>query len=186
MGKTIFLLLLLIISIQAKSLDFYKEDISFRLTPHTFYVNGIYFFKNNTDADLKRLIYFPVDSSNNSLDSIRIFNLSKIYSLVPREKRTNGFFFEIDVNANDSALYQIRYQQKISSDSVKYILRSTKSWQRPLKSALYKLVVDKSLRIENFTYEPDKIYDFEDNKVYLWLKNEFLPDCDLIFKFKIL
>ena len=83
-------------------------------------------------------------------------------------------------------LYQIKYQQKIGSDSVKYILKSTQIWGKPLTSAVYKLIVDKSLRIENFTFEPDTVYDFEDAKIYLGNKEAFLPSDDLVLKFKTL
>ena len=185
MKKSLLILLFIFISIQAKTLDFYKEDITFRLNPHTFYVDGLYYFQNNGNVNIKRLTYFPVDSSNNTLDSIQVFNLTKMHPVELRKKKSNGFLFNIEVNANDSAIYQIKYQQKIGSDSIKYILESTLSWGRPLTSAVYKLIVDKSLRMENFTFKPDKVYDFEDSKVYLWKKEAFLPRDDLVFKFKI-
>ena len=169
----------------AQSVDFYKEDITFKLNKNKFCVDGIYYFRNNTDKIQKDLIYFPVKSicPNSEADSVNVFNLSKMLSVKISKKSANGFFFILEVDAGDSAHYQIKYQQDICCDSVLYILKSTQRWGKPLSSGIYKLLAHKSIKVNYFSYEPDKEYNIDDFYIYSWKKKDFFPNQDIVFKF---
>lgn len=170
----------------AQTLDFYKEDITFTVTATSFYVDGIYYFHNNSDIAKRNLIFFPVNSTCQYYenDSVKIFDLLNMRPIKITKHSNNGFFFTLEVNAMDSAVYRIKYQQDICSDSVIYILKSTLKWDYPLTSATYKLLVPDTMDINYFSYLPDTTYEFEEFFVYLWERSHFLPDKDMIFKFK--
>lgn len=184
--KIIIIVLFFSLSLTAQSIDFYKEDITFKITPDKFYVNGLYYFKNKTDKIRKNLIYFPVTPTcvNNVADSIDIFNISKLQSIEISKKTSNGFFFILETGAHDSTIYQIQYQQDICGDSALYVLTSTQKWNKPLSSGTYKIMVPDSLKIEYFSYQPDSTYYFTNFNVYYLERKDFIPNRDLVLKFK--
>lgn len=183
--KIITFLFICFSNVIAQSVDFYREDITFRLSDTKFQVDGIYYFYNNTDQKQKNLIYFPVKPicANNKIDSIQVINLSKMKVVSISQKTANGFIFVLEANAQDSTLYQIKYQQDICSDSAIYILKSTQKWGKPLVAGQYKLIVPNSIKINHSSYEPDKKYYFNDFYVYAWQERDFYPNRDMIFKF---
>lgn len=156
------------------------------INDNKFFIDGIYYFNNNTDKTQKNLIYFPVNSTcvNSKLDSVKVNNLLRMQTIAISKKTTNGFFFVLEVDARDSTLYQIKYQQDICCDSVIYTLKSTQTWGKPLSLGIYKLIVPKSVKVKYFSYEPDNKYYFDNFYVYFWQKRDFFPDQDMIFKFK--
>lgn len=184
--KIIIIVLFFSLNLIAQSIDFYKEDITFKITQTKFYVNGLYYFKNRTDKIQKNLIYFPVTPTcvNNVADSIDIFNISKLQSIEISKKTSNGFFFILETGAHDSTIYQIRYQQDICGDSVLYVLESTQKWGKALSSGIYKIIVPDSLKTTYFSYKPDSTYYFTNFNVYYLERKDFIPDRDLVCKFK--
>jgi hypothetical protein len=184
--KIIFIVLFFSLNLFAQSIDFYKEDITFKLTPTKVYVSGLYYFKNKTDKIQKNLIYFPVIPTCiiNVADSIDIFNLSKLHSVEISKKTSNGFFFILETGANDSTIYQIQYQQDICGDSALYVLESTQKWGKALSSGIYKIIVPDSLKIAYFSYKPDSTYHFTNFNIYYLEKKDFIPDRDIVLKFK--
>ena len=183
--RTTILILFLSLNLFAQSIDFYKEDITFKLNKTKFYISGLYHFKNTSDKLQKSLIYFPVIPTciTNKADSINIINLSNLQH-VPYNRKTSGFTFLLESKANDSTIYQIEYEQDICGDSALYILESTQKWVKPLRSGIYKLIVPDSLEIEFLSYEPDSIYSFTNYKIYYLYKINFFPDRNLVFKIK--
>ena len=73
----------------------------------------------------------------------------------------------------DTVYINIAYTQTLLKNNV-YILRSTKSWGKPLQKAQYALTVHDSLSIESISYPTDSQKD----NVYYWEKQNFLPSKD--------
>lgn len=184
--KLILVLLLFSPFLLAQSLDFYKEDITFKIDGTEFNVDGIYYFRNHTTRELRNLIYFPLSPAcpHDGMDSVKIFDLIDMRPINLIRKAKHGFHFPLEVQALDSAVYRIKYRQAICSDSVRYILKSTLKWGKLLKAATFKLLVPDTLKIKYFSYLPDTTYRFDEFSVYLWQKKDFLPDKDMIFKFE--
>lgn len=182
--KIIIIVLFFSLNLLAQSIDFYKENITFKITPTKFYVNGLYYFKNKTNTIQKNLIFFPVTPTciNNVADSIDLFNISKLQSVEISKKISNGFFFILETGAKDSTIFQIRYQQDICADSALYVLKSTQKWDKPLSSGIYKIIVPDNLKIKYFSYQPDSTYYFSNFNVYYLEKKDFIPDQDFVLK----
>jgi hypothetical protein len=164
---------------------FLKEDITFRLNQEYFLIDGYYWFLNQSHTNCERLIYFPFGDTANTgiVDSIEVFKMPQGEFQNIRDNNKYGFSFNLSIAASDTAIFRIKYRQKIIGDSAKYILRSTQSWNRPLESAEYKLIVNKSMDIKRFSYYPDKVYTINEEKIYFWKRNDFMPECDLVFHF---
>lgn len=168
-----------------QGIDFFKEDIVFRIEKGHFYVEGNYWFANTTGAKLECGIYFPLSYSNqgSDVDSVSVYRIPKGEHLQIYELNNSGFSFKMELEAKDSSIYQIKYVQKIAGDSAMYVLRSTQSWSKPLKNAEYKLITGKAVVIKKFSYEPDKVYNLGGKKIYYWKRNTFMPERDMIFYF---
>ena len=84
------------------------------------------------------------------------------------------------ISANDTTMYRIGYRQIVKNGCVKYILTSTAEWNRPLEWAKYKLIADDKAEINKFSYEPDRLYQFNNEKIYSWERRNFFPEFDFV------
>jgi hypothetical protein len=167
--------------------SFVREDITFRIDDSYFCVNGFYWFTNQSDRNVEKLIYFPFGAVSDSerIDSIGIVNVSTRTKQKPTHSDEHGLSFTATIPAGDTALYNIRYRQQIAGDSVRYILMSTQTWKRPLESAEYKLVINiTQVRMMGFSLQPDTLYTIGGEQVYYWKRRDFMPTSDLVFHFK--
>jgi hypothetical protein len=185
--KSIFLLLFLFnSSVYSQGLSFFKEDITFTLDRKYFIVDGFYWFANQSDMRCENVIYYPFGNSSEKekVDSIEVYNISQ--NTIPKiiNRDIKGFTFLLDIAGRDTEVYHIKYFQKVASDSVKYILISTKQWNKALDHAEYKLIVDKQIEFTSCSYKPDRVYDINNSKIYYWARSNFMPTSDMIFHFK--
>ncbi len=169
-----------------QGIDFYKEDIVFKVNNGYLYVDGYYWFANTSNEKIGSAIYFPFRDINESgaVDSVSVYRIPQGEFQQINDLNNFGFSFRMELSAKDTSTYQISYRQKIIGDSAKYILRSTQSWNKPLKAAEYKLIVNPNIDVIRFSYEPDNIYNIDGKKIYYWKRNDFLPGCDMIFHFR--
>ncbi len=130
---------------------------------------------HNNKNEVQQII-FPFDHETNLIDSIRIINLNTFRN-VEFKRLKNSVYFKIYVPANDIVDLNIFYRQKISETN-KYIIASTQSWGEHLKKAVYSLTTERDLKIKSFTYEPDSVKIINSKKVYLWVKQNFMPKND--------
>lgn len=186
-GKAIVIFFLLLGSrALAQEVIFFKEDITFRLSGKYFYVDGTYWFSNSSRHEVQRLIYypFPAAGKSGSVDSMDVFDLSKGAEPEISNRTDAGFSFILKMSSHDTSLYHIAYRQKLNGDSAMYILRTTQAWNRPLEYAEYRLMIGDSIDVTGFSYDPDKVYTIEGNKIYLWKRVDFMPEKDFVIHFK--
>lgn len=164
--------------------DFFKEDITFRLNRNHFQVEGFYWFSNNSDKPVISEIFYPFPNySNERIDSISVFSISAGQKLKFEHDGEHGVTFMLEVNPHDSTLIRVTYNQVLKSDSAIYILRTTKHWGKPLVSAEYKLIIPDTFEIRAFSYTPSKSYIIQNQKIFYWKMEHFMPDRDMIFCF---
>lgn len=181
MGKTLLLLSVLVIAfcseiLAQRSVSFYEEYIDFKLDSRSFCVNGIYSFVNVTDKEIHQQIMFPFAGKTADIDSIRILNLNTGQAL-RFNRLESAVVFNINLSACDSVDVNLFYRQKRTTNNT-YILSSTQSWGKPLETAVYALTVGSDIEIKSFSYEPDTVKLINNQKVYLWKKNDFMPVTD--------
>lgn len=186
MKEVINIVLILSSSIFSQGVIFFGEDITFRLDKEYFIVDGIYCFFNETDKPVEKIIYYPFPSHNTTgeVDSISIYNISEQKEENALEISDNGFRYLLMIAANDTTIYRIGYRQRVRISCVKYILTSTAEWNKPLEWAKYKLVADDKAEINKFSYEPDRSYQFDNEKIFYWERRNFLPEFDFVICIK--
>lgn len=180
MKAAINIVLILSTSIFSQGVNFFGEDITFRLDKEYFIVDGIYWFVNESDNPIEKIIYypFPTDSVTGEVDSISIYNISEQREEMALEIRDNSLRYLLLMAAHDTTIYRIGYRQRVRNGCAKYILTSTAGWNRPLEWANYKLIADDKTEINNFCYEPDRLYELDNEKVFYWERRNFLPEFD--------
>jgi hypothetical protein len=182
----IFNIFLVLIGNAQNKIEFVSEDITFEILEDEFYINGTYFFKNLNDTCTETIIDYPFPQDEymgnvNNFDIYTDTNKTK-YSIIDiSDKRA---IFASENCDNRLYFFNIKYQQKILKDSVKYILTTTKSWNKSLQNADYKLIVPENLEITFFSYYPDDELEAEKKKIYFWHMDNFYPDEDFIIKYK--
>lgn len=181
MGKMLLLLGLLVFAfcsdaLAQRNVSFYEEYIDFSLDSSSFCVNGIYSFVNVTDKEIHQQIMFPFAGKMAEIDSIRILNLNTGQAL-RFNRLESAVVFNLHLSAKDSVDVIVFYRQKRSTKNT-YILSSTQSWGKPLETAVYALTVGSDIEIKSFSYEPDTVKVINNQKVYLWKKNDFMPVAD--------
>lgn len=155
---------------------FFEEHIDFSLDSNYFSINGIYSFQNKNNRNITQHIAFPFAEKSTKIDSIRIIDL---YSgrEIDFNRKDNFIFFFVYLPVNDTVDVNIFYRQKTAVNN-KYIITSTQSWGKPLKTAIYTLTTGKNVKIKSFTYLPDSVNELDNKTVYLWEKHDFIPEND--------
>jgi hypothetical protein len=188
--RRIFLLLsvlLLTRTLVAQSFDFYKEEISFGIDTVFFSVSGDYYFRNNTGRTLSPEITYPVRrcTPGKPFDTVMAYDISG--SGLPLKMTISDTLGRFMINLPPYAYKMIRvfYRQRHNGTAARYILLTTKNWNKPLEDARYSLVIRKNIVIDQFSIAPDRSVDFGDTTVYYWKRKNFMPERDFEVKFRI-
>jgi hypothetical protein len=130
-------------------------------------------------------MFYPFGNDNGErIDSVEVLNIEQGSNDKNFNFTERGLSFLLEINARDTVIFNIRYNQRICNDSVKYILMTTRLWNKPLESAEYKLMIGEHVKLTKFSYRPDKIYSIEGKEIVYWIRNKFMPVSDMVFHFK--
>jgi hypothetical protein len=172
MSRLILILLFVIpINLLAQQkLEFIGERIDFAINRNRFTINGIYYFANNSEQEIKQTILFPFSKNTDSIAIKRVFNLTYCENLNFQELE-NAVAFKILVLPKDTVKINIAYSQNTVKENI-YILESTQTWGQALKRADYSLTFDTSIQIDKLSLKPDSL----ENNVYYWKRKDFYPN----------
>ena len=159
-------------------MEFFREDLNFEVKEDYFYVDGLYYFRNTSDKELKqRLIYpFPQDSAYGKVDSLFIISVIDSTITTNMQYGDKGASFTIQVEPDSTAVYRIGYQQELKGEKAEYILTTTQTWGRPFEQVNYQLVFPKELILDSLSYMPDSLKDIGNKYIFYWYKEDFMPD----------
>lgn len=168
--------------VSGQRMDFYREDITFRLDSTNFSVEGNYWFSNMSDEPVHNYIFYPLpESSKGRVDSFFVYNISGNKRIDFTLRGNEGISFHLNIEPRDTLLLQIYYRQRPVSNPAVYILKTTEAWGKSLDLAEYKLITPRSFTIKKFSYPPDKLYQIEELNVHYWRKENFMPQDDMVF-----
>jgi len=151
-------------------LEFIGEKIDFAINRDRFSINGIYYFLNSSEQEIKQTILFPFSKNTDSIIVKRVFNLTYSENLSFQELN-NAVAFKVLVLPNDTVKVNIAYSQNTVKENI-YILESTQTWGQALEKADYSLEFESSVLIDSLSLKPDTLI----NNVYLWRKLDFYPN----------
>ena len=162
--------------ILSQNIDFFREDLRFRLSENYFEVQGDYYFRNNSSKPLNlKLKYpFPNDSLFGKIDSVKCFSSTDLVSSINIIKH-EYIMFTVSIPANETKVYCISYRQELRGNRAMYILTTTQQWGKAFDQVFYELVVE-NLYVDSLSYIPDKVEIFTDSTKFYWEKKNFMPD----------
>ncbi len=182
----ISLAFLLSANVFASDLDFVKENIyvSLRL-PDTMCVTGEYFFAAKDGSALSTsVVYpFPVDSSIAFPHAIRVTDKTGPVAFQSHPEQAM-ILIPVAIEKGDTGTTTIVYRQRLNGSTGRYILTTTKSWQKPLGKSNYSVTVPSNAVLTFLSYESDTVYQKNSSLVYSFTKSDFMPVKDLVFSFK--
>ncbi len=165
-------------------LHFTEEDLSFGIADSVFTVSGIYYFSTEDPGKYSILYPFPEEELMGDPYDIRVLDMQTEEEIEFKSlKNTRSIRFV--VKADDDTPVLISYKQHLYSNIARYILMSTHSWQESLGRVEYKLEVPENISMNFFSIEPDSEIKLENSLLYLWQREDFLPDRDLLFEFEV-
>ncbi|MEI6749499.1 MAG: hypothetical protein WCM93_10100 [Bacteroidota bacterium] len=185
--KMSFLLIVLHIAafVHAQRIEFFREDISFGIDTTFFTVNGDYYFRNSSDNSHSIVIAYPVRSNGTlkPIDTIMVFDESDMAHALKVEVKDTVATFAVKIPPHSFKTLKIIYRQRHNGKEARYILLTTKFWDKPLEIANYNLVIQKNIRINDFSIKPDNSVDFGNTMIYYWKREQFMPAKDFEIKF---
>ena len=166
--------------ILSQPLQFAKEKIEIKIYNGYAVVTGDYTFINKNKKEITRTLFypFPVNLSFSYPDTISVYdqnNKSVLFS-----KSSAGIYFGITVFTDSEATIKVKYTQRISSDTMKYILTSTQNWEHPLEKAVYKILLPKEFYLKDLSIKPYKKDSDSTYNIYIINIENFMPKTDLI------
>jgi hypothetical protein len=183
LSKIFFLILISGFCFAMSGLRFPEEDLSFEITDSVFTVEGIYYFNADHPGNYSILYPFPEDSLFSEAFDITVSDLTR-GKAIPFEIEDDVKFIRFGLYVENETPVFISYKQELFSNYARYILMTTHSWGEGFDRAEYKLKVAADLNITYFSITPDNQIPLGADKLYLWQREDFMPQCDMIFEFE--
>jgi len=190
MKKQVLLVSMLIISallwssdLWSSDLQFFREDLSFTLTDSSLSVDGDYYFRNNSEKDIERLLFYPFPQDSLYGEVTDSFAITQDSINVLGKITTEGSFFKVIIPAGKERFVRVGYTHQLLANQAEYILLTTRNWGLPFEVVNYSLEFSKELKVYDFSLLPDDLTE-DENKYYLsWHKEDFMPKTNFIVKF---
>lgn len=187
MKQILFILLFLYSTMSfTQKLQFYKEKLDFEISKDEFKLDGLYFFRNNSDDTLRQYLLYPFPQNPN-LGEIIYVDGSSVYPKkdddIIKSYNQKAAYFRLKVNPQDTAVTNIIYIQEIYNNEAEYVLTSTHVWKKPLEKAVFTLKVPLDIKIDSLAYKEDTILIKNDHLLYKWKFEDFLPNQNFYISF---
>ena len=180
-----FWLLIAQLSCFSQKIEFFKEDLKFSLQDGLFVVDGLYYFRNTTDAEVKQMLFYPFPDVE-VYGEIAFIEITKAGDSVSQlaTETAKGSLFKVQIPANGEIPFHIRYGQKLKSEKAKYIITTTQKWGNPFEQADYRLEVPSEKAVTNFSIPPDTLFQKDHLQIFIWNRRNFMPVVDFDFEFR--
>jgi len=172
---------------------FAREEVTLDIRPGVLEVRGNYHFTcSATDRLVAVISYpFPVDSANLYPDSIVIAgaghdrNPPGISGRVPSpayryERSDTAVSFRMRFRPGEEDSFFAYYRQPLRTNSARYIVTTTRKWQRAIDLAQFLVTVPASFHDVKLTYKPDSVVKKDSTVSYYFAHRRFFPDTDIV------
>jgi len=169
----------------SQKIEFFKEDLKFSLHDSLFLVDGLYYFRNTTDAEVKQMLFYPFPDVE-VYGEIAFIEITKAGDTVSQlaTETAKGSLFKVQLPAKGEIPFHIRYGQKLKSEKARYIITTTQKWGSPFEQADYRLEVPSSVVVTNFSIPPDTLFQKDHLQIFTWKRTDFMPVVDFDFELR--
>jgi len=167
-----------------KPVEFFAEEITLSVDDSSATIEGVYRFRNRTSKQGEYPVVFPfhVDSASTYPDLIEAATLGPNARpiQVRRNEDRGAAILRVPLMPDTITSWRLRYKQRISGRSARYILTSTQAWGQPLDEATYCIIVPAEFENVKVWPEQDSMA-FVGDKVEYWAhEKSFMPDKDML------
>jgi hypothetical protein len=161
---------------------FYREYVIVEPSPGRTSVSARYYFRNTSDRPVRQVISYPFP-----VDRFHLYpRVVRVWEETSEGLRPMGFVhhdrsvrWSMRFDPREDKLVRVDYIQDIASPHARYIVTTTKYWERPIELAEFEFRVPVSLDSVRLSFEPDRRSVSGDTVVYYMRREEFMPDEDL-------
>jgi hypothetical protein len=177
------------LSAQASTrISFMQEDLIFKLSRHTFTVDGSYWFSNESNETITQALFYPYPQEDYlgkaEFLKLKLINPPQGQNVKKLSESDKGFWFEVTLQAKTIMECRIGYKQKLKANTAKYIIMTTQSWGKPLEQAVFQLKVPRCLKITKLPLDNPSVKSTWFHSIYSWERKNFWPETDFIVEFE--
>lgn len=186
MKKTfiLFLVFTLPIFVCGQRISFFAEDLNFSLKKGLFEVEGLYYFRNLTDIEVKQMLFYPFPDVEKygEIAYIRVTPENDTTSMLATQSQM-GSMFKLIIPPYGEIACRISYGQKLISNEAMYIITTTQHWDAPFEFAKYSFSFPQNILLDSVSIPPDSTASSADGTIYFWEREGFMPQVDFIFNY---
>ncbi len=160
--------------------EFTGENVTITLAPPTATVEGTYTFYNAGDEAEKLKLYYPFPRGPGLGKPENISVRDAEGGDIPFSWKRHDVAFEVTVPPQSEAVVSVAYEQRCDGCEYKYILTSTRDWQRPIGKAVFAVEVPPQLAPVEGSYELEEVASREGVVRYELRRDDFYPDVDFV------
>lgn len=149
------------------------------VAPGVLEVRGNYHLASTAADPLVAVLFypFPLDSTCVYPDSVEIAGRD-----FARSDSGVSFRMRFRPGAEDS--FFAYYRQPLRAGSARYIVTSTRKWQRPIDRARFRVTVPAAFEDVKLSYRPDSVRRTDSTVTYVFSRHGFFPDRDVMVNWR--
>ena len=159
---------------------FDAERIEIEVVGENCHITADYRFINNSEDAYRGLIYYPfaVDSELPFPDTVSVMNIGTELD-IRFEQTSEGVRFPVRIAPMAALDFRVLYIQRTPASSFRYILKTTRQWNRPLSTADFYIHIPDQFELTNISLDPDSTIHNEGQTIIRISRQRFMPDTDL-------
>ena len=167
---------------ESNPVTFYREYVTVEPSRGRTSVSALYYFRNTSDRPVQQLISypFPVDRFHLYPRTVRVWEKTadglRPMGFVHRERSVR---WSMRFGPGEEKVVRVDYTQEIRRPHARYIVTTTKYWERPIDLAEFEFRVPASLDSVRLSFDPDRRSVSGDTVIYYMRREQFMPDDDL-------
>ena len=154
---------------------FAREEVELNVRPGTLEVTGTYHLMCESETPIAGVILypFPIDSAHSFPDTVAIRGRR-----FARSDTAVTFTMRFRPGREDS--FTAWYRQPLSRNSARYIVTSTRKWNRPIDTARFTITVPANLPGAKLNYRADSTTRTDSTLTWHFTRRRFWPSVDVI------
>jgi hypothetical protein len=154
---------------------FAREEIEMKVHAGFMEIRGMYHFTFSGKEQLTGIMHypFPLDSSHAWPDSVSIPGRRFLGT-------DSGVSLKMRFTPGQEESLFVYYRQPVLRNTARYIVTTTRRWDRPIDQARFRVTVPRDLPGVRLNYEPDSTVLTDSTITWLFTRGPFWPSEDVI------
>ncbi|UCH78208.1 MAG: hypothetical protein JSU81_10870 [Candidatus Coatesbacteria bacterium] len=165
--------------------QFRGEEVTITIAPPKVTVEGKYRFYNGDDEPCTLELKYPFARGPELGEPENVSVRDAAGENLPFSWKYHRITFEVVIPPQAEAEFSVLYEQPCRGCEYKYVLATTRNWQRPIAEATYAVDVPRQLAPLEGSYRLEEVASSREGVVRYELRREdFYPDVDLVLRWE--